>query len=57
MFVDDLHHAMRRLRAQPGSAAVAAVMLALAIAITSAMFTIVATCGCGHCHIANPRGW
>lgn len=41
MFADDLRHAMRRLRAQPGTATVAAGMLALAIGITSAMFTIV----------------
>jgi putative ABC transport system permease protein len=39
--VDDLRHAIRRLRAQPATAAIAAGMLALAIGITSAMFTVV----------------
>jgi putative ABC transport system permease protein len=41
VFVDDLRHAARRLRAQPGNAAIASAMLALAIGLTSAMFTIV----------------
>ena len=41
MIADDLRHAWRRLRAQPGTAAVAASMLALAIGVTSAMFTVV----------------
>ena len=41
MLADDLRHAWRRLRAQPGTAAVAASMLALAIGVTSATFTVV----------------
>ncbi len=41
MLLDDLRHAVRRLRAQPGTAAIAAAMLALAIGVTSAMFTVV----------------
>jgi predicted permease len=39
--VDDLRHALRRLRAQRSTALVAGGMLALAIAVTSAMLTIV----------------
>jgi putative ABC transport system permease protein len=39
--LDDLRHAIRRLRSQPATAALAAVMLALAIGISSAMVTIV----------------
>src|SRR5439155_4680754 len=40
MLVDDLRHAIRRLRAQPGTAVLASAMLALAIGVTSAMFTV-----------------
>lgn len=39
--LDDLRHAIRRLRAQPWMALVAGAMLALAIGITAAMLTIV----------------
>ena len=39
--LDDLRHAARRLIAQPGSLALATAMLAVAIGITAAMFTIV----------------
>ena len=37
---DDLRHALRRLRAQPATAVIAAALLALAIGVASAMFTI-----------------
>jgi hypothetical protein len=40
-FADDLRHAIRRLREQRGTAAIAVGMLALAIGITSAMLTLV----------------
>ena len=39
--VDDTRHAMRRLRAKPSSALTAAGMLALAIGLATAMFTLV----------------
>ena len=38
---DDLRYATRRLRSRPGTALLCAVMLALAIGLTSAMFTVV----------------
>ncbi|MEX2272334.1 MAG: ABC transporter permease [Vicinamibacterales bacterium] len=41
MFIDDLRHAFRRLRSRPAMALAAAGMLALAIGLTTAMFTIV----------------
>lgn len=37
----DLRHAIRRIRAQPGAAALAVAMLTLAIGVSAAMFTIV----------------
>jgi putative ABC transport system permease protein len=37
----DLHHALRRLRASPAMAALAVAMLAVAIGLSSAMFTVV----------------
>jgi putative ABC transport system permease protein len=37
----DVRHAWRRLRARPGTAAVAVAMLAVAIGLSSAMFTVV----------------
>ena len=37
----DLQHAVRRLRAQPGAAVLASVLLALAIGVSAAMFTVV----------------
>jgi putative ABC transport system permease protein len=40
MLSDDLRHALRRLRAKPGTASLAIAMLALAIGVTSAMFTV-----------------
>ena len=40
MAMDNLRHALRRLRAQPGSALLAVAMLGLAIGISSAMFTV-----------------
>jgi len=40
MAMDNLKHALRRLRAQPGSALLAVAMLGLAIGISSAMFTV-----------------
>jgi putative ABC transport system permease protein len=40
MLLDDLRHAIRRLRATPGTATLVMLMLALAIGITSAMFTV-----------------
>jgi putative ABC transport system permease protein len=40
MLPDDLRHAIRRLRSQPGTAVLAAGMLALAVGVTSAMFTL-----------------
>ena len=40
MAIDNLKHAVRRLRAQPGSALLAVAMLGLAIGISSAMFTV-----------------
>lgn len=40
MLLDDVRHSARRLRARPGTALVAIVMLALAIGVTSTMFTV-----------------
>jgi putative ABC transport system permease protein len=40
MLLDDVRHAFRRLRSRPGTAILAAAMLALAIAVTSTMFTV-----------------
>lgn len=40
MLMDDLRHALRRLRTRPGSAITAAAMLALAIGLTTAMFAL-----------------
>jgi predicted permease len=40
MFTDDIRHALRRLRAKPASALLAIGMLALAISVTSTMFTV-----------------
>lgn len=40
MLIDDLRHALRRLRSRPGSAITAAGMLALAIGLTTAMFAL-----------------
>ena len=40
MFTDDLRHAVRRLRSQPGTAVLAVAMLTLAIGVTTAMFTV-----------------
>jgi predicted permease len=40
MLWDELGHALRRVRAQPGTAALAAGMLAVAIGVAAAMFTI-----------------
>jgi predicted permease len=41
MFIDDLHHGWRRLRARPGTALLSVAMLALGIGLTTAMFTLV----------------
>jgi putative ABC transport system permease protein len=41
MFIDDIRHAMRRLRSRPGVMLAAAVMLGLGIGLTTAMFTVV----------------
>jgi len=41
MFIDDVRHAFRRLRSQPGAPAGAVLMLALGIGLTTAMFTVV----------------
>ena len=40
MLLDDIRHALRRLRSRPGTALLAAGMLSLAIAVTSTMFTV-----------------
>ena len=41
MFIDDLHHGWRRLRARPGTALLSIAMLAVGIGLTTAMFTLV----------------
>jgi predicted permease len=41
MFMDDLRHGWRRLRARPGTALLSLAMLALGIGLTTAMFTLV----------------
>lgn len=41
MLIDDVRHAFRRLRARPGVMLSAAMMLGLAIGLTTAMFTVV----------------
>jgi predicted permease len=40
MVIDDVRHALRRVRSQPGTAALAAGMLAVAVGVTAAMFTV-----------------
>ena len=40
MLIDDIRHALRRLRTRPGSALTAAGMLALAIGLSTAMFAL-----------------